>query len=86
MLSGDSLVAATPVSNRMMRVSFINTMVLRFIRCISCFLFVLIFTLFTFDSCLYYEMCVGEGMFVEEKLNSHSIPIFVDVHAWKRNN
>jgi hypothetical protein len=31
----DSPVAATPVSNRMIRVSFINTMVSRFIRCIS---------------------------------------------------
>lgn len=80
----DSPVAATPVSNRIMRVSFINTLVLRFIRCISYFLFVLIFTLFTFDSCLFYEMCVGEGMFVDEKLHSRSIPIFVDVHAIKK--
>jgi hypothetical protein len=60
-------------------------MVLRFIRCISSyFLFVLIFTLVTFDSCLFYEMYVGEGMFVEEKLDSHSIPIFVDVHAMEK--
>ena len=29
------------------------------------------------------EMCVGEGMFVEEKLDSHSIPIFV-VHAMEK--
>ena len=37
--------------------------------------------MFTFDSCLFYEMCVGEGMFVDERLHSHSIPIFVDVHV-----
>ena len=57
---------------------------LSFIRCISYFLSVLIFTLFAFDSCLFYEMCVGEGMFVDEKLHSHSIPIFVDVHVIKK--